>query len=139
PYGDPDRLVTLREYFPKIGELALGASPAEYVDYRDRARAFSAVAAYEDVERDLTGGPEPLRVRAGRVTQTLFSTLGVSPVLGRAFTAEEDVEGGAKAVVLSHELWRRRFGGDPRVVGQVVRLDEQPHTVVGVMPPGFEF
>jgi hypothetical protein len=93
PYAAPERLVTLRQRFPKLGDSSLGASPAEYLDYRDRTRAFSEIAGYEGAEFDLTNDREPLRVQAGRVTHTLFSTLGVSPLAGRTFYAAEDQPG----------------------------------------------
>lgn len=85
PYADPGRLVSLREKFPKAGEVSLGVCPAEYLDYRDRNHAFSAMAGYEDEVHDLTGQAEPIRVQAERVTPELFTTLGVSPLAGRTF------------------------------------------------------
>lgn len=140
PYTDPERLVAIRQKFPKIGEATLGASPAEYLDYRDRQRAFSSIAGYEDAVFDLTGGPEPVRVRAGRVTHTLFGALGVVPHAGRVFSPDEDQPGTAAGVaVLSYEFWQRRFGGRAETIGTLIRLDERPHTVVGIMPPRFEF
>jgi predicted permease len=139
PYAEPERLVTLRQMFPKIGELALGASPAEYLDYRDRTRAFASVAGYEALAVDLTGEGEPVRVQAQRVTHTLFATLGVAPVTGRTFSAAEDQAGGARVALVSYELWQRHFGGSSQTIGRVIRLDEQPHTVVGIMPRGFDF
>src|SRR4051812_29048180 len=77
PYREPGRLVTLRQKFPQIGDLSLATSPAEYIDYRDRSRVFSSIAGYEDLSFDLTGGREPVRIQAQRVTRTLFETLGV--------------------------------------------------------------
>ena len=139
PYAAPGRLVTLQEQFPRISDAPHGVSPAEYRDYHDRTRAFSSVAGYEDVVFDLTGGGEPLQVQAQRVTQSLFSTLGVVPFAGRTFTPEEDQPGGPKVLVMSYEFWRREFGGSPRTLGAVVRLNEQPFTVIGIMPAGFEF
>jgi putative ABC transport system permease protein len=139
PYADPARLVTLRQMFPKIGELALGTAPAEYLDYRDRTQAFASVAGYEERAMDLTGEGEPVRVQAQRVTHTLFSTLGVSPLAGRTFSAAEDEGGGGRVALLSYELWQRHFGGSAQTVGRVVRLDEQPYTIVGIMPRGFDF
>ncbi len=139
PYSEPERLVMVRQQFPKLGEVSLGASPAEYLDYRDRNRAFSSIAGYEDAVFDLTGGIEPVRIQAERVTHTLFSTLGVSPVAGRVFAADEDRPGAPRVAVLSYDFWQQRFGGRSEVIGTVVRLDERPHTIIGVMPSGFEF
>jgi putative ABC transport system permease protein len=139
PYADPARLVTLHERFPKLGDVTLGTAPAEYLDYRDRSRSFSAIAGYEDAVFDLTGGAEALHIEAQRVTHSLFTTLGSRPLLGRTFSAAEDQPGGAQVAILSYQLWQRQFGGNPRALGTVVRLNEQPYTVIGVMPAGFEF
>jgi predicted permease len=139
PYADPGRLVTFHQKFSKLGDVSLGACPAEYLDYRDRTRAFSSVAGYEDEVFDVTGGTEPLHVQALRATHTLFSTLGTAPLLGRTFSATEDQPGGPNVAVLSYEFWQTRFGGGPQAIGSVIRLNEQPYTVIGVMPAGFEF
>ena len=139
PYREADRLVTLRQKFPQIGDVSLATSPAEYIDYRDRTRAFTSMAGYEDVAFNLTGGSEPARIEAQRVTHSLFSTLGISPIAGRTFSETEDRPGAANVAVLSYELWQRRFGGNSRTVGAVVRLNEQPYTIIGIMPAGFEF
>src|SRR4030095_1970319 len=135
-FTEPDRLLNLTQKFPKQSESPLGACPSEYLDYRDRTRAFSHFAGYEDVVFDLTGLSEPVNVPAERVTHTLFSTLGVAPFAGRTFTATEDH---AKVLVLSYEFWQRHFGGDSKTIGSVVRLNEEAYTVIGIMPPGFEF
>jgi len=139
PYEEPERLVTLRQMFPKIGELALGASQAEYLDYRDRTQSFASIAGYAALTMDLTGEGEPVRVQAQRVTHTLFSTLGVSPLAGKTFSAFEDRAGAARVALVSYELWQRRFGASAQAIGRVIRLDEQPYTVVGIMPRGFDF
>jgi putative ABC transport system permease protein len=139
PYREPDRLVTIRQKFPLIGDIALATSPAEYIDYRDRTRVFSSIAGYEDLAFDLTGASEPLRVQAHRVTHTLFETLGVAPIAGRTFSAAEDRPAAERVAVLSYAFWQRRFGSSLRAIGTVVRLNEQPYTLIGIMPPGFEF
>jgi len=88
---------------------------------------------------NLTEEREPQRLDGQRITANLFSILGVSPLLGRGFTPAEEAPGGQKVVVISHELWRSRYGGDRGLIGRSIRLDEVPHTVVGVMPAGFVF
>jgi len=130
-YSDFERLVTLRQKFPKLGDVSLGASPAEYLDYRDRVRTFSSIAGYENAVFDLTSGQEPARVEAARVTYTLFSTLGVLPLAGRTFYASEDLAGGAQVALMSYDFWQRRFGSSPQTIGSVIRLNEQPYTVIG--------
>jgi putative ABC transport system permease protein len=137
--ADPDRLVTLQQRFPMLGDIGLGAAPAEYLDYRDRNRVFSSVAGYEDALFDLTGSMEAVHVQAQAVTYTLFPTLGVQPLVGRTFSLTEDRPGGAKVAVLSYELWQSRFGGSPQTLGSVIRLNEQPYSIIGIMPAGFEF
>jgi len=138
-YLDPERLVVLSERFPKIGDASLGVAQAEYVDYRDRSRAFAGIAGTDDIVFDLTGGSEPMRIQAVRATHTLFSTLGVSPIIGRTFSPDEDHPGSAQVAVLSYDLWQRQFGRRADVLGRSVRLNEQPYTVIGVMPPGFRY
>jgi predicted permease len=139
PYIDPDRLVVLSERFPKIGDASLGVAQAEYLDYRDRSRAFTAIAGTDDIVFDLTGGAEPVRIRGVRATYTLFSTLGVSPVIGRTFSPDEDHPGSPQVAVLSYDLWQRQFAGRADVLGRHLRLNEQPYTVIGVMPAGFRY
>jgi predicted permease len=142
PYADPDRLVQVRQKFPKLGGGGLGASPAEFLDYRDRTRTLATVAGYEPAVFDLTTddpSKEPAHIQALRVSHDLFSTLGVTPKRGRTFTKAEDVEGANRVAILSHEMWQRRFGGDLQAIGATIRLNEQPYTIIGVMPEGFEF
>jgi putative ABC transport system permease protein len=138
PYRDPDRLVLVGHYRANYGgcDFALGA---DFLDWRDQAKAFEQIAAYAFDTADLMGNGEPERLNAGMVSASLFSTLGVAPTLGRAFTLEEDTLGGPPAVILSDGLWRRRFGGDPQVIGRAITLGNQSRTVVGVMPAGFRF
>ncbi len=138
-FADPSRLVTVYERFPNIGEQTTGVSQAEYLDYRDRTQAFAALAGYADAVFDVTGGREPLRIRAERTTHELFVTLGVTPILGRTFSAAEDRFGSAQVVVLSYDLWQRQFAGSAAALGASIALDERPYTVIGVMPAGFEF
>src|SRR5262245_27381674 len=135
PYRDPDRLVMVnysRSRVPDDFTLA-----AEFLEWRDQAKSFGQIAAYRFDTADLTGDGEPERLDACFVSADLFTTLGVAPALGRAFTQAEDTAGGAQAVILSDGLWRRRFGGDPQVMGRTLTLGGQSRTVIGIMPPGF--
>jgi putative ABC transport system permease protein len=137
PYRDPDRLVMVnysRSRAPNDFTLA-----AEFLELRDQAKSFEQIAAYRFDAADLTGNGEPERLDACFVSADLFTTLGVAPALGRAFTPSEDTAGGAQAVILSDGLWRRRFGGDPQVMGRTLTLVGQSRTVIGIMPPGFRF
>lgn len=132
PYPEPQRLVALRE----TGPLArLAVAPANLADYQ--VPAFESLAAWHFVELDLSGAGAPEALSGHAVTAAFFEVLGVGPVLGRPFLAEEDREGGPRVVILSDGLWRSRFAGDPAIVGRSIRLDRQPHEVVGVLPAGF--
>jgi putative ABC transport system permease protein len=132
PYPDADRLVFLTEWSEQVPEMSF--SLANFADLRDQNRVFDAVVAFRGQNYVLTGGPEPERLNGRQVTAGLFPTLGITPVLGRAFTPEEDRPGGDRVVLLSDGLWTRRFGRDPSVLGRSLVLNDEPYTVVGVMP-----
>ncbi|MGA2430034.1 MAG: ABC transporter permease [Candidatus Acidiferrum sp.] len=139
PYHDPDRLVLLSETLPKQGQDELGVSAAEYFDYRDANQVFSQVAAYESAGFNLTGGATPLRVNAAALSASAFPLLGVNPILGRTFSEDEDRAGAAGVALLSSALWKSHYGADEHIVGKVIKLDEKPYTVIGVMPASFKF
>jgi putative ABC transport system permease protein len=135
PYRDSDRLVMVRHYGTHgVSDYVSGRN---FLAWRDQAKTFEQVAAYRTDTVDLTGRGEPERLSAGLVSANLFRMLGTAPAHGRAFTLEEDTAGGAPVVILSDGLWRRRFGGDPQVIGQTLILGDQSRTVVGIMPHGF--
>jgi putative ABC transport system permease protein len=136
PYRDPDRLVRASYYRGVVGNYAW---VDDFREWRDHAKSFEQIAAFRTDDADLTGSGEPERLTAGTVSASLFATLGVGPALGRDFTLEDDSAGGAPVVILSDDLWRRRFGGDPQVIGRAITLRGQSLTVVGIMPPGFRF
>ena len=139
PYASPERLVMV------WGEMAgeqrdeIPASGAEFRDYREMAGSFDALAAVVNRYLNLTGDGDPERLVAARVSAELFPLLGAEAAVGRTFTPEEDELGSHRVVVLSHGLWSRRFGADPELVGDKILLSDEPFTVVGVMPPDFEF
>jgi len=131
PYSDPDRLVLLYE---KIGSMEpFGFSPPDFVAFRERARSYDGLAAYRSIEYELSGIDQPERVKAAKISSSLLDVLGVSPALGRPFTADEDA-GRQPVAILSDALWRRAFGADSAVVGRAISLDRRAYTVVGVMP-----
>jgi putative ABC transport system permease protein len=137
PYPEPERLVQLgQDGNGYRGEM--GITYREFRFLQERSQPFSAVATTTPVGFNLYTGSEALRVAGLRVSQGYFDVLGVQPVLGRGFLPEEDVAGGATAVILSHGLWQRGFGGDPAILGRTVSLDGVSCTVVGVMPAGFQ-
>jgi putative ABC transport system permease protein len=134
PYEDPDRVV-------RISNDASGGtiSEPEFADYRREATALGRVAAYAVSRTYVAGEPGAEQVAVARVSDGFFGVLGVAPRLGRAFAPDEERRGAPDVIVLGHALWQRRFGGDPRVVGRDVRIGARPFTVVGVMPPSFEY
>ena len=118
-------------------------SPGDFRDYQQRSRSFEMLAAGSGAQvvgatgaLTGTGGP-PERVDISPVTANFLPLLGVDPVYGRHFTAEDEAVGGPQVVILSYGLWQRRYGGDPAIVGRSIRLDGLDQTVVGVMPSGF--
>jgi predicted permease len=132
PYPNADRLVAIHGTSSAALEGAI--SYPNFLDWRARTQAFEGIAAWRLEMFTIAGQPQAERLTGGRVSATYFSILGVQPLLGRTFTAQEDQPGGAPVVLLGERLWRRRFAADPRVVGQAVMLDGAPYTVVGVMP-----
>ena len=139
PYNDPDKLVVVSETLPGMSTDEIGVSAGEYQDYRDRNSSFSAVAAYESAGFNLTGVGQPLRVNAAALSASAIPLLGVLPELGRSFTPAEDRFGSNRVVILSHGLWTHQYYSDPNILGKTVKLDEQPFTVIGVMPASFRF
>jgi predicted permease len=135
PYAEPGRIVTLNQAAPKAGRPVLGFSVPDFTDFRAKNRAFSAMAEYHSMWFILLGREEPERVQTGVVSDNFFDLLGVKPLHGRTFLPGEDLPGAPAVLVLSHEYWRRSFGSDPSVVGQVFEMNNRPHTVVGVLPP----
>jgi predicted permease len=145
PYKDPDQLV--RVYTEFLGQMQLKRfwiSPPEYNDLRTQCKSCASVAAIGRGTASLSGGDRPVRVDAAFTSYTLADTLGVQPMLGRFYNAEEDRVGDPTqtdppVVVLSYGLWRSSFGADPGVIGKHITLDAMPVTIIGVMPPGFDY
>jgi putative ABC transport system permease protein len=136
PYRDPDRVVLVWEKPPGGNRFAV--APANFLDWREQNQVFVDMAAIAGATVNLTGGGEPERLRARRVSASFFPILGIPPALGRTFLLEEDQPDGERVVALSHGLWQRRFASDPNVVGRAVSLDGESYTVIGVMPRGFQ-
>lgn len=134
PYEDAGRLLKL---WQGGGGGMSEASPANYRDWKAMTSSFSGMGAYWRRAANLVGAGEPRRLETVRATPDLLPLLGVEPLIGRLFTAEDAGKG--QLVVLSHALWTSEFGADPGVIGTSVRLDGAPHTVVGVMPASFQF
>jgi putative ABC transport system permease protein len=138
PFPEADRLVMGWEVTPIGADFAV--SEPNYLDWRARKRQFAEIGAFSPRTPTLQSDVGPERLEGLAATHSLFHTLGIAPILGRTFLAEEDQVGGdTRVAVLSHALWERRFGRDPAILSKAVELDGVRHRVVGVMPPGFDF
>ncbi|MGH7654522.1 MAG: ABC transporter permease, partial [Gemmatimonadaceae bacterium] len=136
PYQDPGRLVTIYHYYPSLKMEAPVSAPG-FKDYRDRTHDFSGVSVESQWNVNLTGTGEPERLAGAKVSAQFFPTLGVTPLHGRVFRADEDAIGHEHEVVLSYGLWQRDFGGEASVIGTQASLNGEKYDVVGVMPPSF--
>jgi len=137
-YPQPERLMFITSQFPTLNFHRFWISPPEYFDFVEHTRAFSGVAAYTTGAMNLSAGEQPERVNAAFVTANMFDVLGVKPLRGRPFTAEQDLPNAEPVVVISHELWQRSFASDPEVIGKRVEIQGLQRTILGVMPPGFD-
>jgi predicted permease len=138
PFPEPDRLMKVWEKHPGYSMMEL--SPASYRDVKAANTSFASLAAYDEFNSmNLVGVGEPRRVEGVEVTANLFPTLEKPALIGRYFHEEDEQAGAPGTVVLSYALWQTQFGGDRNVLGRAVSLDNQPYTVIGVMPPEFHF
>ena len=137
PFADADRLVTIWETEPQYsrGEL----SPANYRDWKRQSKSFEAFGVYASLQVNLAGQGEPEALSGEIITADVLPLLGVKPVLGRWFSVEDDRHGAPCTVLMSYSLWQARFGGSASAVGSKVLLDDEPCTLIGVMPAGFAF
>ncbi|GAB5561418.1 MAG: ABC transporter permease [Synoicihabitans sp.] len=135
-YVNPDQLIELRQIRPIDGR-EFSPSLETVRELRERTTVFSDITATSSMLGNLTGVDYPVRIFGNAVTINYFSALGVEPMLGRTFTREEGVEGKSNVVILNHAFWLNQFNGNPDVINQVVLLNDEPFTVIGVMPPGF--
>ncbi|HEY7210940.1 MAG TPA: ABC transporter permease [Bryobacteraceae bacterium] len=143
PFHDPERLVWVSNAPPDEGMSAQTLQVLPFLAFRERNHSFSDMGAYfafygvGDSKLEVNGESE--RLNALPVSQNFFPLLGIQPILGRQFNAEECKWNGAKAALLSYGLWKRRFASDPQIVGRAITLDDSPVTVVGVLPASFDF
>jgi putative ABC transport system permease protein len=135
-YAEPERVFLVGETFGQFPMASVSAG--NYVDWREQTKSFDHFAAVQYGSFNLDGTEEPERVFGAYTTHDFFATFGAQPAIGRVFTAEEDQPGREQVVVLSHELWQRRFSGDPAAVGSSLRVNGRPYTIIGVMRPRFD-
>ncbi len=139
PFKDPQKLVLLFEKFSAMGLDQIPVSVPEYLDYEKQLTSYEGVGAFTYSNFNLTGGDMPERIQGAVLTPSVFQVLGVQPIKGRLFNAEEMGEGKNDVVVISEGLWRRRFNSDPQLVGRQLQINGRSVTVVGIMPAQFEF
>ena len=137
PFEEPGRLVFVSEKSKDMDNMSV-AYP-NFLDWQRQQESFSSLAAFRTEEWNLTGDGHPERITGLQVSAGFFPTLGVQPLRGRVFTADEDRAGGERVVVLGEGIWRRRFGGDLSVLNRTVTLNGEPYTVVGILPAAFQF
>ncbi len=137
PFPEPDQLVLITENNLSRGWTSFAVSPANYLDWQRQAQTLQSMASFRGAGFNVSGGTEPERVIAAQVSASFFNVLGVSPLLGRTFTEEEDRPGHGRVVVLGHGFWQTHFAGDPQIVGKTVLLSGESYEVIGVMPPDF--
>jgi putative ABC transport system permease protein len=137
PYEEPDRLVYLSERHPNYESMSI--SYPDFVDWRSQNHVFENIGVVNFRDYNLTGSGEPERLRTGQASADFFEALSVKAAVGRLYTNDEDKPGAQPVVLLSHELWMRRFGGDPQILNQSLSLNDRAYTVIGVMPADFNY
>ncbi len=138
-FHDPDRLVMIWEEASFAGFPRNTPAPANYVDWKTQNQSFEDMAALAYRSLNLTGDGEPEKLSADAVTTNFFPLLGIRPLAGRGFAPEDDQPGASKVAVLSHRLWRSRYGGVETIIGKDILLNNEKYTVVGIMPAEFQF
>lgn len=140
PYADAERLVTVWDdlSMARTREPKISSTPFEWLQWRQRNAVFTDLAATQPGQATLSGDGEPEQLPARKTTWNLCRVLGVQPMLGRAFTEDEDTKG-ARVAMISYGLWQRRFGGLPDVIGRKITLNDSPYEVIGIMPREFYF
>jgi putative ABC transport system permease protein len=143
PYQDPDRLMILWSTPLNRPNARGSATATQYLAWKEQGKSFESVGAWYGRPGNLGGeqnGAPAERINVALITASFWDVLGVKPMLGRLFTPDEDQDGNpAKVVVLKYDFWQRRFGGNPALLGQTIRLDGDEHTVIGIMPENFDF
>jgi putative ABC transport system permease protein len=145
PFEHGNRIVALVDAHTRQSGAGFGdqdfvpIAPATYFDWKKEARSFDQITAYAWIEVNLTGDREPQKLQAFRVPANFFDTIGVHPLMGRAFLPEEEEAGKEQEIILGHALWEQRYASDPHILGKNVKVDGKSFTVVGVMAKGFDY
>jgi putative ABC transport system permease protein len=140
PYPNLERIMALTETVPRLTDQRdLVVAPANALDWKEQSHAFEQMALYRPWNANLTGAHDPERVQACLVTANFFELLGMKPVLGRAFSTQEEEPAASGAVIVSHGFWQRRLGSNPNAVGRTMSIDNRVYTIAGVMPAEFDY
>jgi putative ABC transport system permease protein len=137
PFAEPRQLIYLHDTYPAVSNASV--SWPKFIALRDGSRTMASMAAIAPRNLNLTGRGDPAQIAGMQVSGDFFTVFGVGPQLGRLLNREDDVPNGGRVIALSHALWQRRFGGDPKIVGQAVIVDGQPYTVASVMRASFNY
>jgi len=137
PFPQPEQLVRVFDDLRASNVKNVGMSAPELWDLQDRSGVFQDISAVWPIDSDIAGGDRPVRAETLATSPDYFTMLGVKPQLGRVYTQQESVPGFIEAVVISDGFWLRNYGGDPKIIGRTMRLDNDLYTIIGVMPPGF--
>ena len=139
PIADPDRTMAV-DSFDRVRNRGNNVSYLDYRDYKDSAKSFDAWGAYDGTLANLSDeGQPPERYNGSHVSANTFSVLGIRPVIGRDFLAQDDVRGAPSVAIIGYKVWLNRYGSNPSVIGRTVRLNDVPTTIIGVIPEGFQF
>lgn len=138
-FAEPASLAIVWEKLPEYGIARNTVSPPNFLDWRERNRAFQGMSAFVDQPANLTGAGRPEQIDVEQVSANFFGLLGVEPMLGRGFMEREDQPGKGNVAVLSYALWKSKFAGDPKILGKAIELNGQATTVVGVTGPDFDW
>jgi putative ABC transport system permease protein len=139
PFDEPSRIAVVKYIDPLLPGVDALIPLGDYAAFRNEQHPFETFAAYAATTANISGGDRPDRVSAARVTPGTLDATRVPPALGRTFSSSDAASNGPATVVLSHAVWRDRFAANPAVLGRTIRVDGQPHTIIGVMPPDFAF
>ncbi len=135
PYQNDNQLVILRQQAATANSNGIGFSVKEIDDYREQSQTLNQLVEHHSMSFTLLGGEEPELIQTGVVSANFFDMLGVKPLHGRTFIDEDDKPGADAVLALSYNYWKRSQGGDPSIVGRVFRMNNRPHTVIGILPP----
>ncbi|MBW4697200.1 MAG: ABC transporter permease [Aphanocapsa lilacina HA4352-LM1] len=139
PYAEPERLVQVWETVPRRDQMESSISVPNYLDWREQNRVFERIALYGQAAFNLSSNGRTERLVGAIVSANFFETFGTAPLLGRGFQPQEEKTADSRVAVISYGLWQRRFEASAAVLGKTVTIDSRPYTIVGVMPPGFQF